>query len=211
MITLPNLPYQYTDLEPFISKETLQLHHDKHHAAYVNKLNELLTDYPKLRDLRLEELLQNLDKVPQNIRQAVLNNAGQVYNHNLYFESLRGGKQTYEMTEELYKQFDQWGNREDRANYHEFERLWTEAGLTQFGSGWVWLVVGSDKSISIEKTANADSPLIHGRTPILTMDVWEHAYYVDYKNARGEYIKNFFQVINWAKVSRKYSLVVGDR
>jgi superoxide dismutase, Fe-Mn family len=209
MFTLQPLPYDYTALEPIISAKTLEIHHDKHHAAYVNKLNEILTPYPDLLEMSVDQLLQNLDAVPENIRQAVINNAGQVYNHNLYFDSLQGGEQTYEMSEELYKQFDQWGSSENLQSYYEFERLWSEAGMTQFGSGWVWLVVNSDRTIAIEKTSNADSPLIHGKKPILTMDVWEHAYYVDYQNKRNEYIQNFFEVINWKKVTQRYGEIVG--
>lgn len=209
MFTLQPLPYDYSALEPIISAKTLEFHHDKHHAAYVNKLNEILTPYPELLEMSVDQLLQNLDAVPENLRQAVINNAGQVYNHNLYFDSLQGGEQTYEMSEEFYKQFDQWGSSENRQNYYEFERLWSEAGMTQFGSGWVWLVVNPDGSIAIEKTSNADSPLIHGKKPILTMDVWEHAYYVDYQNKRNEYIQNFFKVINWKKVAQRYAEIVG--
>jgi superoxide dismutase, Fe-Mn family len=209
MFTLQPLPYDYSALEPIISAKTLEIHHDKHHAAYVNKLNEILTPYPDLLEMRVDQLLQNLDAVPENIRQAVINNAGQVYNHNLYFDSLQGGEQTYEMSEEFYKQFDQWGSSENFQSYYEFERLWSEAGMTQFGSGWVWLVVNPDRTIAIEKTSNADSPLIHGKKPILTMDVWEHAYYVDYQNKRNEYIQNFFKVINWKKVTQRYGEIVG--
>jgi superoxide dismutase, Fe-Mn family len=209
MFTLQPLPYDYSALEPIISAKTLEIHHDKHHAAYVNKLNEILTPYPDLLEMSVDQLLQNLDAVPENLRQAVINNAGQVYNHNLYFDSLQGGEQTYEMSEEFYKQFDQWGSSKNLQSYYEFERLWSEAGMTQFGSGWVWLVVNPDGSIAIEKTSNADSPLIHGKKPILTMDVWEHAYYVDYQNKRNEYIQNFFKVINWKKVTQRYAEIVG--
>jgi superoxide dismutase, Fe-Mn family len=203
MFTLQPLPYQPTALEPYISAKTLEFHHGKHLAGYVNKLNELLAPHEFFLNYSIEELVQNLDKVPEDIRQVVTNNAGQVYNHNLYFESLvPESEQSFGDSEGFNKALDGFGS------YEQFQKLWTDAGVGQFGSGWVWLVVNDDGSLSIEKSSNADSPLMHGKNPILTMDVWEHAYYLDYQNLRPKYIENFFKVINWKEVSRKYDLVI---
>jgi superoxide dismutase, Fe-Mn family len=201
MFTLQPLPYQPTALEPYISAKTLEFHHGKHLAGYVNKLNELLAPHEFFLNYSIEELVQNLDKVPEDIRQAVTNNAGQVFNHNLYFESLvPESEQSFGESEAFNKALDGFGS------YEQFQKLWTDAGVGQFGSGWVWLVANADGSLSIEKSGNADSPLMHGKKPILTMDVWEHAYYLDYQNLRPKYIENFFKVINWKEVSRKYDL-----
>jgi superoxide dismutase, Fe-Mn family len=199
MFTLMNLPYATNALEPVIDQLTVEIHYGKHHATYVNNLNGLVEKLPEIQGLSLEQILLNLDKVPEASRQAVLNNAGQVYNHNVYWESLQGGEQKFELSAELGKAIDSF------ESYENFQKLWTEAGLTQFGSGWVWLSVDKDNKLVISKTSNADSPLLHGLKPILTMDVWEHAYYLKYQNKRAEYIANFFNIINWSEVSKKYA------
>jgi superoxide dismutase, Fe-Mn family len=204
MFTLIDLPYSYDSLAPYISKQTLEFHHDKHLAGYVNKLNELLAPHEFFLNYTIEELLQNLDKLPEDIQTAVTNNAGQVYNHNLYFEALQGGKNEFKLSKDLGDGVDGFGS------YENFQKLWTAAGVGQFGSGWVWLVADKDGKLSIEKTPNADSPLIHGKTPILTMDVWEHAYYLDYQNRRPDYIKDFFEMINWEVVSERYAIVLAN-
>jgi superoxide dismutase, Fe-Mn family len=204
MFTLIDLPYSYDSLAPYISKETLEFHHDKHLAGYVNKLNELLAPHEFFLNYTIEELLQNLDKTPEDIQAAVTNNAGQVYNHNLYFEALQGGKNEFKLSKELGDAVDGFGS------YENFQKLWTAAGIGQFGSGWVWLVADSEGKLSIEKTANADNPIMHGKTPILTMDVWEHAYYLDYQNRRPDYIKDFFELINWEIVSKRYAEVLAN-
>jgi superoxide dismutase, Fe-Mn family len=202
MFTLIDLPYSYDSLAPYTSKQTLEFHHDKHLAGYVNKLNEILAPHEFFLNYTIEELLQNLDKLPRDIQQAVTNNAGQVYNHNLYFESLQGGKNEFKLSKELGEAVDGFGS------YENFQKLWTAAGVSQFGSGWVWLVTDSEGRLSIEKSGNADSPIIHGKTPILTMDVWEHAYYLDYQNRRPDYIKDFFEMINWEIVSQRYAEII---
>jgi superoxide dismutase, Fe-Mn family len=199
MFTLMNLPYATNALEPIIDQLTVEIHYGKHHATYLNNLNGLVEKLPEIQGLSLEEILLNLDKIPEASRQGVLNNAGQVYNHNLYWESLQGGEQKFKLSPELGKAIDSF------ESYENFQKLWTEAGLTQFGSGWVWLSVDKDKKLVISKTSNADSPLLHGLKPILTMDVWEHAYYLKYQNKRAEYITNFFSIINWSEVSAKYA------
>ena len=197
-----NLPYATNALEPVIDQLTVEIHYGKHHTTYLNNLNGILEKLPEFQNLSLEELLLSLDKIPEGQRKAVLNNAGQVYNHNLYWESLQGGEQKFELSPELGTAIDTF------ESYENFQKLWTEAGLTQFGSGWVWLSVDKDGKLVISKTSNADSPLLDGLKPILTMDVWEHAYYLKYQNKRAEYISKFFDIINWAEVSRKYALAI---
>ena len=198
MFTLIKLPYSQDALAPYISQQTLEFHHGKHLAGYVNKLNELLASHDFFLNYTIEELVQNLDKVPEDIRQAVTNNAGQVYNHNLYFEGLinpeNSGKPSEALETEMLKKW----------TMEVFKSAWTATGVGQFGSGWVWLAADNEGNLSIEKTANADSPLMHGKTPILTMDVWEHAYYLDYQNRRPDHIKEFFGLINWKVVSDRY-------
>ncbi len=197
-----DLPYATNALAPTINQQTIEIHHGKHHATYVNNLNTILGDYPDMAGMTVEQILKNLDKFPAEKRQAVINNAGQVYNHNIYWESMQTGEQKFELSTELSSKIDAFGS------YENFQKLWTEAGLTQFGSGWVWLSLNAEGDLVIEKTANADSPLLHGRTPLMTMDVWEHAYYLDYQNRRADYIKEFFNLVNWSEVSRKYAEAV---
>jgi Fe-Mn family superoxide dismutase len=199
MHTLPNLPYSYDALEPYISSETLQFHHDKHHAAYVNKLNEILTLYEDAAQMDVAQLLQNLDIVPESVRQAVINNAGQHYNHSLYWETMAPASQSrpsLELAEAIEKKF---------GSMESFQEQFTQAGITQFGSGWAWLSVDQNGELVLDKTLNADTPLMHGKTPIMTMDVWEHAYYIDYRNKRPDYISAFWNVVNWEGVSQKYA------
>jgi superoxide dismutase, Fe-Mn family len=198
MFTLPTLKFEMNALEPVISAKTLEFHYGKHHAGYVNKLNELLADLPELLVMSIEELVANLDRVPEGIRGAVTNNAGQVYNHNLYWESMTG-EPKFSDNADFNKALDGFGS------YENFEKLWSEAGMGQFGSGWVWLVVDKDGKLSIEKSGNADSPLMHGRKPIMTMDVWEHAYYLDFQNRRADYIKGFLGLVDWVEVGNKYA------
>jgi len=198
MFTLPPLTYPYNALEPFISSQTLEFHHDKHHQTYVNKLNEILAGYPEMLEMSVEVLLQSLEKAPENLKMPIINNAGQVYNHNLYWEILgpnAGGKPTGELAQKIESTF---------GTFEKFKEEFANLGLTQFGSGWAWLSVNSNNELIIEKTSNADSPIIHGKTPILTMDVWEHAYYLDYQNKRPDYIAAFWNVVNWKAIESKY-------
>lgn len=202
MHTLMSLPYSLEALQPYIGADTLQIHHGKHHQAYVNKLNEILAGYPDLLEMSIEDLLKNLDSVPENIKTAVINNAGQVYNHNLYWESMRpnaGGEPIGKLAEEMNATF---------GSFENFKEEFSNLGVTQFGSGWAWLSVDVSGKLVIEKTGNADSPIMHGKTPILTMDVWEHAYYLNYQNRRPDYISAFWNVVNWVEVSRKYGVAV---
>jgi superoxide dismutase, Fe-Mn family len=199
MIKLMNLPFTPDALSPVINKETIDIHYGKHHATYVNNLNTILADYPEIANMTVSEILKNLSLFPEAKRQAVVNNAGQVYNHDLYWQSLKSPSVPVAMSPKLEAKIIE--SFESVAN---FERLFAEAGLTQFGSGWAWLSADMSGNLMIEKTSNADSPYLHGRTPILTMDVWEHAYYLDFQNRRADYIKEFFSLINWVEVSKKY-------
>lgn len=198
MHELINLPYQIKSLEPYISEQTINFHYGKHHAAYVNKLNELLADLPQFADLSLKDLLVNIQNVPETKRQAVFNNAGQVFNHDFYWLGLTPDSSKFP-TNKIGELIDTYFK-----NFENFKLLWREAGIGQFGSGWVWLTINEKGALTIEKTANADNPVFQGRTPLLTMDVWEHAYYLDYQNRRPDYIDNFFHLINWQEVESRY-------
>jgi superoxide dismutase, Fe-Mn family len=200
MFTLPNLPFEPTALKPVISAKTIEFHYGKHHAGYVTKLNELLTPYEFFQNYELDELLLNIKKLPVDAQQPILNNAGQVYNHNLYWESIQAPTESNKPTGDLLAKIEtRYGS------FEEFCSAFTQAGIGQFGSGWVWLSLDKNDDLVINKTANADSPLLHNKTPLLTMDVWEHAYYLDYQNLRAKYIEGFFSIINWIEVSRKYA------
>jgi len=198
MFILPKLAYGYDALEPFIDAKTVEIHHSKHHNTYVNNLNEVVSLHPELEGKSLEQLLTSLDSIDSSVRPMVLNNAGQVYNHNLYWESISpnaGGVPTGELLEAITTTF---------GSFDIFLEQFTKAGTSQFGSGWVWLSLDTQNKLVIDKTSNAESPLLHGKKPILTMDVWEHAYYLNYQNRRPEYISNFYKIINWTEVSRKF-------
>lgn len=181
--TLPELPYAKDALAPHLSAETLEYHHDKHHAAYVTNLNKLLAGKPEA-DLPLEQVILRSDG-------GVFNNAAQVYNHTFYWHCMRpsgGGRPTGELAEAIARDF---------GSFERFREEFASAATTQFGSGWAWLVL-ADGKLSVTKTSNADLPLKHGQTALLTIDVWEHAYYIDYRNARPKYIDTFLDhLVNW--------------
>lgn len=200
--TLPPLPYAYDALEPYIDAKTMEIHHDKHHAAYVSNLNKALADYPELKGKSLEDLLKNLEAVPEKIRAAVRNNGGGDYNHTLFWQMLKkdGGEPKGALENGINKFFGSFGN---------FKEQWTKAAVSQFGSGWAWLVLDGDKHLAIEPTANQDSPTSHGKVPLLGIDVWEHAYYLKYQNRRPEYVSAFFHVINWDFVAERYEKLTG--
>lgn len=199
MFTLMPLPFDFDALEPHIHAQTLQFHYAKHHAGYVNKLNELLADFPEFLAMTLEELLANYKKLPENIQTAVFNNAGQVYNHNLYWQSLApangNSKPTGTLADKITETF---------GDFQTFQKQFSDLGVSQFGSGWIWLSFDSDGKLTLDKTPNAESPLIMGKTPLMVMDVWEHAYYLDYQNLRVKYIESFWNVVNWAEIGRKF-------
>ncbi|MGG3806106.1 superoxide dismutase [Metabacillus fastidiosus] len=194
---LPALPYEFNALEPFIDEQTMIIHHDRHHATYVNNLNAALEGQNDLGNQPVEQLISNLDAVPENIRTAVRNNGGGHANHSLFWNILSpngGGNPTGEIAEVIEQAF---------GSYDSFKEEFTKAATGRFGSGWAWLVVENGQ-LSITSTANQDSPLMEGKKPILGLDVWEHAYYLNYQNKRPDYIGAFFNLINWDKVNKLY-------
>ncbi|AXF54723.1 superoxide dismutase [Salicibibacter kimchii] len=194
---LPDLPYAADALEPHIDEETMNIHHDKHHNTYVTKLNDALSGHDDLANQSVEDLVTNLDKVPENIRTAVRNNGGGHANHKLFWTILSpngGGKPSGDLLSAIE---NKWGS------FDQFQEEFTNAALGRFGSGWAWLVVDGG-NLAIQDTLNQDSPLTEGKTPILGIDVWEHAYYLKYQNRRPEYVKAFWNVVNWPEVERRY-------
>jgi Fe-Mn family superoxide dismutase len=200
MFSAIELPFAYDALQPYISSKTIEFHHDKHHVGYANKLNEIAEKYPSLNEYSLEEILSRFQElVPQEIQTSVHQTASQTYNHNIYWQSV-GADHDQKPTGQLALRInDVFGS------YDNFVSEFSKLGVSQFGSGWVWLSLDERGSLMIEKTSNEDTPLLHGRTPLMTMDVWEHAYYLDYQNKRPEYITNFFKIINWKSIGEKYN------
>ena len=199
---LPALPYDFAALEPHIGAQTMHIHHGKHHQAYVNNLNAALEKHPALAGKSVEELVGNLDAVPEDIRTAVRNNGGGHLNHSLFWTWMApgaGGAPTGALAEAVNSAF---------GSFDSFKEQFTKAATTRFGSGWAWLVSSSGK-LAIESTANQDSPIMEGKTPILGLDVWEHAYYLKYQNRRPDYISAFFEVVDWAEVERRYQAARG--
>jgi len=192
-IILPDLPYAYDALEPYIDAETMHLHHDKHHQTYVNNANVALEKHPEIGE-DLEALLADVDSIPADIRQALINNGGGHLNHALFWELMTPEKTA--PSAELEAAID--------ATFGSFEEF-QAAFTTRFGSGWAWLVVNKEGKLEVTSTANQDTPISEGKKPILGLDVWEHAYYVKYRNVRPDYIKAFFSVINWNKVNELYA------
>jgi Superoxide dismutase len=202
--TLPPLPYAYEALEPYIDSETMHLHHDKHHQAYVNNANATLDSLSvELQSLSPNELIQNLDKVPDNKVTAIRNNVGGHVNHTLFWELLKIGTELKGELKEAIKN--------DFGSIETFKEKFAAAAATRFGSGWAWLVLKNGK-LTIVSTANQDSPLMGEKfagvsgTPILALDVWEHAYYLKYQNRRADYISAFWNVVNWDKVAQLYAI-----
>lgn len=195
---LPALPYAFDALEPYIDAQTMQIHHDKHHAAYVNNLNAALESADaSLRSLDVEELLRRIDQVPESIRTAVRNNGGGHANHSLFWQIMApnaGGTPSGEVASAITSTF---------GSFDRFKETFTKAALGRFGSGWAWLVL-KDGKLDVYSTANQDSPLMEGHVPLLGLDVWEHAYYLKYQNRRPEYVENWWNVVNWAEVNRRF-------
>jgi Fe-Mn family superoxide dismutase len=197
---LPPLPYPYESLEPYIDTQTMQIHHDKHHAAYVNNLNNALKDQAGLEGKSAVELIKDLNAVPESIRMAVRNNAGGHVNHTMFWEQLKVG--TTEPTSGKLAD----GITAAFGSMAAFKEAFEKAGATRFGSGWAWLVIGKDGKLAVMSTPNQDSPLMAeygGLTPILGVDVWEHAYYLKYQNRRPDYLKAFWSVVNWDDVAKR--------
>lgn len=195
-IILPELPYAYDALAPYIDAETMTLHHDKHHATYVANVNAALEKHPEIGE-DLEVLLADVDSIPADIRQAVINNGGGHLNHALFWELLSTEKTT--ISEELAADIDA-----TFGSFEAFKESFTAAATTRFGSGWAWLVVNKDGKLEVISTPNQDNPIMQGYKAILGLDVWEHAYYLTYRNVRPNYIKAFFDIINWDTVNTLY-------
>ena len=197
IFTLPPLTYAFNAVEPAIDALTMEIHHDRHHAAYVTNLNKALESYPDFTG-SIEDLLKNLKAVPEVVRTAIRNNGGGHLNHSLFWELLAPGgakSPAAALEKDLLAAF---------GSFDAFQALFSSAALTRFGSGWAWLVLDSAKKLQVYSTANQDSPLMEGHTPILGLDVWEHAYYLKYQNKRADYIKAFWSVVNWDTVSKIY-------
>lgn len=195
--TLPQLPFAYDALEPFIDAKTMEIHHTKHHQAYVTKLNEALAKHPSLAEKSAEELIADLDTLPEDIRSAVRNHGGGHVNHAFFWEIMapaKGSIPTGPLKAAIEATF---GSLQDCKNRVE------EAALGRFGSGWAWLVADGD-TLSVMSTANQDSPLTEGKLPLLGVDIWEHAYYLHYQNRRADYVKAWWNVVNWQEVSKRF-------
>lgn len=210
MQTLPELPYSYDALESYIDEETMKLHHDKHHAAYVKNLNDAIATavggvpseggkkHPELALKTVEELLLDLNSVPEDIRIAVRNNGGGHVNHSMFWQIMgpnAGGEPSGELAEEIKKYF---------GSFADFQKKFEEAGLKRFGSGWVWLIKDKEGKLDVVSTANQDNPMSEGLQPIMGNDVWEHAYYLKYKNMRADYLKAWWNVVNWSEIEKRF-------
>ncbi|MFK4889642.1 superoxide dismutase [Lactococcus petauri] len=196
--TLPELPYAYDALEPFFDEETMHLHHDKHHQTYVNNLNVAIEKHPEFFDKTVEELVAYLDRLPEDIRVAVRNNGGGHLNHTMFWEWLApnaGGAPTGDIAAAIDEAF---------GSFDDFKAEFKAAATGRFGSGWAWLVLDYGK-LKVVSTANQDNPISDGQIPVLGLDVWEHAYYLKYRNVRPDYIEAFFSLINWDKVNELYA------
>lgn len=191
---LPDLPYSFDALEPVIDAKTMEVHHDKHHATYVNNLNKAVENYPEWASKSIEDLMIHLKEVPEEIRTAVRNNGGGHYNHSLFWKMM-APVGTIELKGALLDKIN-----ESFGSFDEFKKQFAAAATGRFGSGWAWLVVDGDK-LAVVSSANQDCPLSEGKKPILCLDVWEHAYYLKYQNRRADYVDNFFQVVNWDYVA----------
>jgi len=192
---LKPLGYAYDSLEPYIDKETMEIHHSKHHQGYVNKLNLALEKNLNLQEKPISEILKDLNSIPENIRSSVMNNGGGVYNHDFFWSILKKKiAPKGEIIEELNKKF---------GSFEEFKNQFTNSATTLFGSGWAWLVLENNE-LKIIQTKNQDSPISKNQIPLIAIDVWEHAYYLKYQNKRPEYIENFFNIINWEKVNHLF-------
>ena len=196
MFQLPQLPYDFGALEPHIDEETMRIHYEKHHQGYVDKLNKAL-EGTELENKSIEDILGNLNSIPSDIKNAVINNGGGHYNHSLFWNVMSpdGGTIAGKIKEMIDQSF---------GSFSEFQNKFSDEAVKRFGSGWVWLIKDGD-SLAITSTANQDTPLSDGKTPILGLDVWEHAYYLKYQNKRPDYVTAWFNVINWPEVDKRLS------
>jgi Fe-Mn family superoxide dismutase len=198
---VPELGFEFNALEPAIDAKTMEIHYGKHHAGYVNNLNAALEKTPQYFGQSVESILKNIMDVPEGIRQAVINNGGGHANHSLFWKVITPGG-SHQPTASIAKALDS-----TFGSYDSFVDLFSKAAATRFGSGWAWLVVDQEKKLQVYSTANQDSPLMKGHTPILGLDVWEHAYYLNYQNRRPDYIKSFWSIVNWNTVEGFYQVV----
>ena len=201
--SLPALPYAYDALEPHIDARTMEIHHSKHHQAYINNVNAALEGHADLAALSVEALVANLDRVPEATRTAVRNNGGGHANHSLFWTILSpqgGGEPGGALGKAI---------ADSLGGFAEFKAAFEKAGMTRFGSGWAWLSVDGGGALVVESSANQDSPLMHGHTPILGCDVWEHAYYLHYQNRRGDYLAAFWNLVDWDAVAARYAAAQG--
>ena len=195
---LPPLPYDYNALEPYIDAQTMQLHHDKHHATYVNNLNAALQNHSQFAALSVEDVVRRLNEVPDNVRTAVRNNGGGHLNHSMFWQIMKpngGGEPTGELASAIAQAF---------GSFDAFKTAFNDAGAKRFGSGWAWLVLDQSGKLQVTSTANQDSPLLEGNYPVMGNDVWEHAYYLKYQNRRPEYLNAWWNVVNWDEISKRY-------
>ena len=200
---LPPLPYDYNALEPYIDEETMRFHHDKHHAGYTKNLNKAVSRYPELASKSADDILRDIDNVPEDILTTVRNNGGGYVNHKMFWEIMSpdgGGEPTGAIATAIIDAF---------GNFEAFKEQFNQAGSQQFGSGWAWLVLDNNQQLKVMRTPNQDSPLMEGMYPIMGNDVWEHAYYLKYRNARGEYLKQWWNVVNWTEVNKRYQQAIG--
>ena len=196
--TLPPLPYSFDALEPYIDAKTMEIHHDKHHNAYVTNVNKALESAPDLAKLSVEELCASLSKVPENIRTAVRNNGGGHLNHTMFWKLMKkggGGEPSGDLAGAISSAF---------GSFADFKTKFTQAGITRFGSGWAWLLLRDGKLV-VESTANQDNPIMDGGKPILGVDVWEHAYYLKYQNRRPDYLEAWWNTVNWSQAADNYA------
>ena len=199
--TLPKLPYAYDALEPDIDARTMEIHHTKHHQAYIDNLNKALEKYPELQEKKVEELLLDFANIPEDIKVAVRNHGGGHANHSLFWELMTPDKKDREfkgkVADEINKRF---------SGFEKFKEQFSDAAMKRFGSGWAWLVA-HEGHLEIISTANQDSPLMEGKSPLLGLDVWEHAYYLNYQNKRADYVRAWWNVVNWKKVNEIYEKI----
>jgi len=195
---LPPLPYDFGALEPHIDAQTMQIHHDKHHGTYVTNLNAAVEKHAELGSKSAEDLIKNLNAVPEDVRTAVRNNGGGHVNHSMFWQIMApkaGGEPSGKVGDAIKQSF---------GSFAEFQTKFNDAGTKRFGSGWVWLVRTKDGKLDIISTANQDNPMMEGHWPIMGNDVWEHAYYLKYKNVRADYLKAWWNVVNWKEVEKRF-------
>ncbi|OGZ69811.1 MAG: superoxide dismutase [Candidatus Staskawiczbacteria bacterium RIFCSPHIGHO2_02_FULL_34_9] len=198
MYTLPELPYDYSALEPYIDTETMKLHHDKHHASYVKNLNDAIEKHPELAVRTAEELLLDLNSIPEDIRMVVKNSGGGHVNHSMFWQIMgpnAGGSPSGVLLEAINNDF---------GSFADFQKKFEETGLKRFGSGWVWLIKDKEGKLDVVSTQNQDNPMSDGSIPIIGNDVWEHAYYLKYKNMRVDYLKEWWNVVNWQEAENRF-------